>query len=135
MTRQPASSATSEAPSGLPLDLPLGDPGEAGRRGPSWLYLFLLLLPALLFTGAVAGMYFQPAMLRAFYAYTGLQPGGGAAEPIALPPEIDLPPQMAATLLPSDVVGLARVLPRGDISVVAPPYGAGDARVAEVLVA
>ncbi|TCN34720.1 HlyD family secretion protein [Shinella granuli] len=34
----------------------------------------------------------------------------------------------------SDVVGLARLMPRGDISYVAPPYGAGDARVAEVLV-
>jgi hypothetical protein len=30
----------------------------------------------------------------------------------------------------SDVLGLARLLPLGDISTVAPPYGAGDARVA-----
>jgi len=35
----------------------------------------------------------------------------------------------------SDVVGLARLMPLGDISIVAPPYGAGDARVAEILVA
>ena len=41
---------------------------------------------------------------------------------------------MAETLLPSDVVGLARVMPRGDVSIVAAPYGAGDARVAELLV-
>lgn len=135
MTRQPASRAAREARSDLPLDLPLGDPGKARRRGPSWRYLLVLLLPAVMFTGAVVGMYFQPALLRAFYAYTGLQPGGGSTEPIAIPPEIELPPQLAETLLPSDVVGLARILPRGDISVVAPPYGAGDARVAEVLVA
>lgn len=42
---------------------------------------------------------------------------------------------MAETMLPTDVVGLARVMPRGDISIVAAPYGAGDARVAEILVA
>jgi HlyD family secretion protein len=32
-------------------------------------------------------------------------------------------------------VGLARLMPRGDVSVVAAPYGAGDARVAEILLA
>jgi HlyD family secretion protein len=35
----------------------------------------------------------------------------------------------------SDVVGLARLMPLGDISIVAPPYGAGDARLSEILVA
>lgn len=134
MSRGPPEPSAVGPSSGLPLDLPLPEPGAAGRRGPSWRYLLVLLLPALMFTGAVVGMYFQPALLRSFYAYTGLQPGGGSTEPIAIPPEIDLPPQMAETLLPSDVVGLARILPRGDISVVAPPYGAGDARVAEILV-
>jgi HlyD family secretion protein len=73
--------------------------------------------------------------LQKFYALTGLQPGGGAASPIALPPEIALPEDMAETLLPTDVVGLARLMPRGDIAIVAAPYGAGDARVAEILVA
>jgi HlyD family secretion protein len=73
--------------------------------------------------------------LQKFYALTGLQPGGGSAAPIALPPEILLPKDMAETMRASDVVGLARLMPRGDISFVAPPYGAGDARVAEVLVA
>jgi HlyD family secretion protein len=42
---------------------------------------------------------------------------------------------MVETMLPTDVVGLARVTPRGDVSIVAAPYGAGDARVAEILVA
>ena len=120
----------------LPLDLHLtpDQPGPS-RRWFRKRYLLALLVPVFMFTGAVLGMYFQPPGLQKFYALTGLQPGGGSDAPIALPPEIDLPPRMAETLLPSDVVGLARVMPRGDVSVVAAPYGSGDARVAEVLVA
>ncbi len=79
-------------------------------------------------------MYFQPPALQEFYALTGLQPGGGSDTPIALPPDIELPPKMAETMLPTDVVGLARIMPRGDISIVAAPFGAGDARVADILV-
>jgi HlyD family secretion protein len=95
----------------------------------------VLLVPIFMFLGGVLGLYFQPPALQKFYALTGLQPGAGSTSPIALPPDIELPPKMAETLLPSDVVGLARVMPRGDVSIVAAPYGAGDARVAEVLVA
>lgn len=120
----------------LPLDLNLApDQPRPPRRWFRKRYLLVLLVPVFMFTGAVLGMYFQPPGLQKFYALTGLQPGGGSDAPIALPPEIDLPPKMAETLLPSDVVGLARVMPRGDVSVVAAPYGSGDARVAEVLVA
>lgn len=119
----------------LPLDLNLApDQPRPPRRWFRKRYLLVLLVPVFMFTGAVLGMYFQPPGLQKFYALTGLQPGGGSDAPIALPPEIDLPPKMAETLLPSDVVGLARVMPRGDVSVVAAPYGSGDARVAEVLV-
>lgn len=120
----------------LPLDLNLRP--EQARPSQGWFrkrYLLVLLIPVFMFSGAVMGMYFQPPGLQKFYALTGLQPGGGSDAPIALPPEIDLPPKMAETLLPSDVVGLARVMPRGDVSVVAAPYGSGDARLAEVLVA
>ncbi len=120
----------------LPLDLNLApDQPRPPRRWFRKHVLLVLLVPVFMFTGAVLGMYFQPPGLQKFYALTGLQPGGGSDTPIALPPEIDLPPKMAETLLPSDVVGLARVMPRGDVSVVAAPYGSGDARVAEVLVA
>lgn len=120
--------------SGLPLTLP-AEPAPS-QRGPRLRrrYLLVLLAPLLMFAGGVIGMYFQPPLLRAFYAVTGLQPGGGTDAPIALPPDIDLPPKMAETMLPTDVVGLARIMPHGDVSVVAAPYGAGDARVAEILV-
>ncbi len=121
----------------LPLDLGR-DPDTADtaqHRG--WFrkrYLFVLLIPVLMFSGGVIGMSFQPPALQKFYALTGLQPGGGSGSPIALPPEIELPQDMAETLLPTDVVGLARLMPRGDVAIVAAPYGAGDARVAEILV-
>jgi HlyD family secretion protein len=123
----------------LPLDLERGpDMAEASPKTRRWLhkrYLLVLLIPVFMFSGAVIGLYFQPPALQKFYALTGLQPGGGATSPIALPPEIALPEDMAETLLPTDVVGLARLMPRGDIAIVAAPYGAGDARVAEILVA
>ncbi len=120
----------------LPLDVvqraspPVGRARWTFRRR----YLLVLLIPALMFTGAVMGMYFQPLALQKFYALTGLQPGAGSTAPIALPPEIVLPQEMVVTMQASDVVGLARLLPRGDVSIVAPPYGAGDARIAEITV-
>jgi HlyD family secretion protein len=52
-----------------------------------------------------------------------------------LPPDIELPQEMVETMRVTDVVGLARLLPKGDVSIVAAPYGAGDARVAALLVA
>ncbi|WP_052161915.1 HlyD family efflux transporter periplasmic adaptor subunit [Hoeflea sp. BAL378] len=97
-------------------------------------YLLVFLIPVFMFSGGVIGMYYQPTALQKFYALTGLQPGGGAKKPIALPPNMEMPKEMAATMQVSDVVGLARLMPRGDVSIVAPPFGAGDARIAEVLV-
>jgi HlyD family secretion protein len=119
----------------LPIDLQRSQKVAPSRRLLRKRFLLVLLVPLIMFSGAVMGMYFQPPALQRFYALTGLQPGGGTRSPIALPPEIEMPRQMAETLLPSDVVGLARIMPRGDVAVVAAPYGAGDARVAEILVA
>jgi len=118
----------------LPIDLHRQEPLPK-RRIFRKRFLLILLVPVLMFSGAVMGMYFQPPGLQRFYALTGLQPGGGSESPIALPPEIEMPPKMAETLLPSDVVGLARIMPQGDVAVVAVFYGVGDARVAEILVA
>jgi len=119
----------------LPIDVNIASAQTPAQRRvfPRW-YLAILLVPVLVFSGGVLGMYFQPPALQKFYTLTRLQPGGGSTSPIALPPDIELPPRMAETMLPTDVVGLARVMPRGDVSIVAAPYGAGDARLAEVLV-
>ena len=127
---------TTKDASDLPLDLGIVEAAAPKRRrrfrkG----FLLVLLVPVIMFSGAVLGMYYQPPALQRFYGLTGLQPGGGADSPLALPPEIVLPVTMAETLLPTDVVGLARLIPRGDVAIVAAPYGAGDARVAEILVA
>jgi len=118
----------------LPLDVIADTPPKPRKFRPSRRWLLLLAVPALLFTGAVIGMYFQPPALQKFYALTGLTPGAGSSSPIALPPEIQLPKDMAETMRPSDVVALARLLPQGDISIIAAPYGAGDARISEILV-
>lgn len=122
----------------LPLDIVHREDaptGSARRLRFRKRYLLVLLVPVFMFFGAVIGMYFQPPALQKFYKVTGLQPGGGSQSPIALPPDIDLPQDMVETMRVTDVVGLARLLPRGDVSIVAAPYGAGDARVAELLVA
>ncbi len=123
--------------SDMPLDLGLTatDGAHPRRRGLfRKRYLLGLLIPVFMFSGAVIGMYYQPLGLQKFYELTGLQPGGGAKSPIALPPEIEMPQEMAETLLPTDVVGLARLMPRGDVAIVAAPYGAGDARLSALLV-
>ncbi|MDP2737471.1 MAG: HlyD family efflux transporter periplasmic adaptor subunit [Pseudorhodobacter sp.] len=120
----------------LPLQLERTDAPQSARR--RWFrasYLLVLLIPVFMFTGAVIGMYYQPPGLQGFFALTGLQPGAGTEAPIALPPDIVVPQEMVETMLPTDVVGLARIMPRGDMAIVAAPYGAGDARVAEILVA
>lgn len=119
----------------LPLDLRHPEAPKPRRRLFRKRYLLVLLVPLFMFSGAVIGMYYQPPGLQNFYAMTGLQPGGGAENPIALPPEINVPEEIVETLLPSDVLGLARIMPQGDVAIVAAPYGAGDARVAEILVA
>jgi len=90
------------------------------------------LAMAVLFTGALIGLYFQPPFLRVVFGVTGLEPGGGTSRPIAV-----AAPSPAAPVveLARDVVALGRLLPQGDVVTLALPYGAGDARVARLLVA
>ncbi|MEL6642467.1 MAG: HlyD family efflux transporter periplasmic adaptor subunit [Pseudomonadota bacterium] len=122
-------------------DLPLevvdrtAPPAQARRdRSPRRRLLLVPTVMLLLATGGIIGLYFQPPSLQAFFRTFGLAPGGGSSSPIALPADVVLPEDVAATLQPTDVVGLARILPRGDVSPVAPPFGAGDARLAELKV-
>jgi HlyD family secretion protein len=88
-----------------------------------------------MFTGAVIGMYFQPPGLRAFFSVTGLQPGAGTQTPIALAIQQVETQEQVAVVSEGDVVALGRIIPLGDVVSVAPPSGAGDARVAEIRVA
>lgn len=98
--------------------------------------LFLVPLFMLtLFTGAVIGMYFQPPGLRVFFNATGLQPGAGTDTPIAIAIQQVSAQEQVSVISEGDVVALGRVIPFGDITSVATPSGAGDARVAEVRVA
>lgn len=98
--------------------------------------LFLVPLFMLtLFTGAVIGMYFQPPGLRVFFNATGLQPGAGTDTPIAIAIQQVSAQEQISVISEGDVVALGRVIPFGDITSVATPSGAGDARVAEVRVA
>lgn len=95
--------------------------------------VYLPLLFLLLVTGAVIGMYFQPPLLKLFFQTTGLEPGGGTSSPIALPAEVR-ETLAAREVVPAatDIVALGKILPKEDVVTVAPPFGAGDARIAEL---
>jgi HlyD family secretion protein len=94
---------------------------------------FIPLIMALVATGGVIGLYFQPPGLRKLMEVLQLQPGGGTSSPIAVP--VGLPPTRATNAAPIVsaprlVAGLGKLLPEGEVVVVAPPFGAGDARLA-----
>jgi HlyD family secretion protein len=122
----------------LPLPVAKGETEPKSRNGGSsrrWTWpLRGLVVLLLIFLGGIFGLYFQPIGLQKFFEATSLEPGAGSNAPIALPRDVTMTEEMAAAIQPTDVVGLARLLPRGDISIVALPFGAGDARVAEILV-
>jgi HlyD family secretion protein len=91
---------------------------------------FLPLIPLLLMTGGVVGLYFQPPGVRWLMNKLGLQPGGGAKNPIAVPAPKAEPVATAPTT--RTVVALGKLVPTGEVRVVAPPFGAGDARIAKL---
>ncbi len=124
-------------------DLPLMDAGTSPQAAetPSAatppkrsLLKAMPLALGLMFSGAVIGLYFQPPLLKAFYGATGLQPGGGTQTPIAQAIEMVSVHEEVAVISEGDVVALGRLIPKGDVITVATPYGAGDARVAEIKV-
>ncbi|SNZ20921.1 HlyD family efflux transporter periplasmic adaptor subunit [Cohaesibacter gelatinilyticus] len=93
---------------------------------------YILLLPVamlLMFTGAVVGMYFQPPGLQIFYRATGLEPGGGTENKLAAPINSVVTEQDIQALRDGTIVALGKLQPKGEVSTIGMPYGAGDARV------
>lgn len=115
-------------------ELPINGSRQDVRRRSLPKYFLLPFIPLLLFTGGVIGIYVQPPALRAFLRVTGLQPGGGTSNPIAVPPEQVGTTQPSRSTIRS-VVALGRLMPDGKVITISPPYGAGDARIEEIKVA
>ncbi|WP_068119157.1 HlyD family efflux transporter periplasmic adaptor subunit [Tropicimonas marinistellae] len=123
--------------------LPLSDTGTPtavntpapGQTRPDLYHRFKLwrvpLLVAFLGAGALAGMYFEPPALRALLGVAGLETGTEGRPSVVEPA---LPPA-ATPEAPSNVTALGRLIPEGDVVRLAVPFGAGDARVARILVA
>ncbi|MHA1128387.1 MAG: HlyD family secretion protein, partial [Alphaproteobacteria bacterium] len=121
--------------------LPLANAGTTPQTPPPFseppkrsMLKVLPLALLLMFSGGVIGMYFQPPLLRTFYALTGLQPGGGTQTPIAQAIEIITTHEEIALVSEGDVVALGRLIPKGDVVTVATPFGAGDARISVIKV-
>lgn len=94
-----------------------------------FLPLVFLLMPVV----GVVALYYQPPGLRMLMNVLGLEPGGGTSSPIAVPVTRDTTPGEPAA--PLAVVGLGKLLPRGDVTSVAPPFGSSDARIQSIVVA
>ena len=85
--------------------------------------LFLLVFVS----GGIVGMYFQPPTLQAFFNTTGLEPGGGTSTPLAVAVQKVSDKEEVAIVSEGDIVALGKIVPRGEIVTVSPPFGAGDA--------
>lgn len=94
-------------------------------------FLILSVVVGLIALGGIVGMYFQPPGLQLFFRATGLVPGAGSEHPIATPVQRQA---SLATQQNMTIKALGRLMPYGDVIVVAPPFGAGDARIAKILV-
>ena len=104
------------------------------RRGLRLVSLIPLIM-GLMALGGFLGLYFQPPGLQKLMAMLDLQPGGGTSSPIAVPGTQKDPAQGRAAAInaaQAPVIGLGRLLPEGEVVIVAPPFGAGDARVASL---
>ncbi|MEL6921758.1 MAG: HlyD family efflux transporter periplasmic adaptor subunit [Pseudomonadota bacterium] len=120
----------------LPHDLIDHDADSEAKRERGvrvrWYYLVPLLL--LIPLGGILGMYFQPAGLQRFFEVTGLQPGAGSDDPIAIPSRLPVAETDAALPSPRDVVALGRLLPSGSLRTLAPPFGSADASIKALMV-
>lgn len=111
--------------------LPLQDNGKnaASPTKSRFQLKYLGYLVLVFLCGGIVGMYFQPPGLKAFFNITGLEPGGGSDTPIAVAVAQLEAKETVSVISEGDVVALGRLMPLGDVTTVAPPFGAGDARV------
>ena len=137
---QPPKSEKHDLPD-LPLQIratsdtsPKGDP--ATRTGILWrvfkILRFVPLVLLMIATIGVVALYFQPPGLQKLMQVLNLQPGGGTTTPIAIPFEKPSPAGKTAATNAAPIVGLGILLPEGDVTEVALPFGAGDARVKSI---
>ncbi len=108
--------------------------GGASGRAKLWQALhkvrWLPLIPVIMLAGGIIAMYFQPPGIRVAMRTLGLQPGGGTTNPIAVPAPKAEASSIANAPASRTVVALAKLVPEGELRTVAPPFGAGDARIA-----
>jgi HlyD family secretion protein len=100
-------------------------------RDALWRFRYVPVAMGLIMLGGIIGLYFQPPGLRKVFEIFKLQPGGGTKTPIAVP--VGTAATQAPKLAPPrQIVGLGKLIPRGDVTVLSPPYGSGDARIAAI---
>lgn len=118
-----------------------GAEGPRGRFGWRSCFRRLRYLPViatLLMCGGVIGLYFQPPGLKVIMRAFHLEPGAGTDNPIAVAVErpafagADPDDSVFAPDFTGRIVGLGTLLPRRDVTAVALPFGAGDARIARL---
>ena len=91
-----------------------------------------LVMIAVASIGVVA-LYFQPPGLQKLMQYLNLQPGAGTSSPIAVPiNRQDASKQDEADATPKPIVGLGILVPKGDVTKIALPFGSADARIASI---
>lgn len=124
-----------KAETDLPLAAPPRSAQRAGRKARPRRRKWPLVSGAslLLAAGGVIGFSFQPSGLQGAFTRIGLASGDGAPVAGVTPPRAQ--PAMAAQEAASGVAArrvaaLGRLIPAGDVTEVALPFGAGDARIA-----
>lgn len=106
---------------------------SAASRLASRLKLLALAVP-LVMLGGLAGLYFQPPALMTLVGLLPPRAQETAPEPQRPAQPTFRPGTIAHAAGTGFVAGLGRLLPRGDVRLVAPPFGAGDARIKTLVV-
>lgn len=111
-----------------------GDSNTLGERLRKFRIIPILIICVAF--GGIMGLYFQPPGLQLAMRTLGLEPGAGTSSPIAVPLNHTLIAEIdpAASPGPDTIIGLGALLPDGDVTTIAPPFGSGDARVSALLV-